>query len=127
MGMPHPAGAAIAHPGSPAGDLRTAARLFDTAADPALRAHDLPLALERQAGPARLPDPAHACRPQGQAARLGNLAAWDFIGSKSGNRGQQYEKFYGGASFLVKQNMYRAYDFARATAMVDDALALPLP
>jgi len=53
--------------------------------------------------------------------------AWDFIGSEFGNRGQQYEKFYGGASFLVKQNMYRAYDFARATAMVDDALALPLP
>lgn len=52
--------------------------------------------------------------------------AWDFIGTEFGNRGQQYEMFYGGASFLVKQNMYRAFDFARATAMVDEALALPI-
>ena len=29
---------------------------------------------------------------------------WDFIGSEFGSRHQQYEKFYGGASFLVKQN-----------------------
>jgi 4-hydroxyphenylacetate 3-monooxygenase len=52
--------------------------------------------------------------------------AWDFIGSEFGNRHQQYEKFYGGASFLVKQNMYRAYDFSRATGLVDKALALPM-
>ena len=50
--------------------------------------------------------------------------AWDFIGSESGSRHHQYEKFYGGASFLVKGNMYRNYDFGRATALVDDALAL---
>lgn len=49
--------------------------------------------------------------------------AWDFIGSEFGNRHQQYEKFYGGASFLVKQNMYRAFDFKRATGLVDRALA----
>jgi 4-hydroxyphenylacetate 3-monooxygenase len=49
--------------------------------------------------------------------------AWDFIGSEFGNRHQQYEKFYGGASFLVKQNMFRSYDFPRATALVDRALA----
>lgn len=48
--------------------------------------------------------------------------AWDFIGSEFGNRSQQYEKFYGGASFLVKMNMYRAFDFQRCTAMVDQAL-----
>ena len=42
--------------------------------------------------------------------------AWDFIGSEFGNRHAQYEKFYGGASFLVKMNMNRAYDFNRATA-----------
>ena len=35
--------------------------------------------------------------------------AWDFIGTEFGSRHQQYEKFYGGASFLVKTNMYRAY------------------
>lgn len=51
--------------------------------------------------------------------------AWDFIGSEFGNRHQQYEKFYGGASFVVKQNMNRSFDYARATAMVDRALALP--
>jgi 4-hydroxyphenylacetate 3-monooxygenase len=50
---------------------------------------------------------------------------WDFIGSEFGSRHQQYEKFYGGASFVVKQNMFRSYDFKRATALVDAALALP--
>jgi 4-hydroxyphenylacetate 3-monooxygenase len=51
--------------------------------------------------------------------------AWDFIGTEFGNRHQQYEKFYGGASFLVKQNVFRNFDFKRATAMVDAALRLP--
>src|SRR5438128_6087470 len=51
--------------------------------------------------------------------------AWDFIGSEFGSRHQQYEKFYGGASFLVKQNVYRSFDFNRATALVDAALNLP--
>jgi 4-hydroxyphenylacetate 3-monooxygenase len=50
---------------------------------------------------------------------------WDFVGSEFGSRHQQYEKFYGGASFLVKQNVYRNYDFKRATALVDKALNLP--
>lgn len=50
--------------------------------------------------------------------------AWDFIGSEFGNRHQQYEKFYGGASYLVKMNMFRAYDFPRAGRLVDAALAL---
>jgi 4-hydroxyphenylacetate 3-monooxygenase len=51
--------------------------------------------------------------------------AWDFIGSEFGSRHQQYEKFYGGASFIVKQNVYRNFDFKRACALVDAALALP--
>src|SRR5947208_6473905 len=51
--------------------------------------------------------------------------AWDLIGSEFGSRHQQYEKFYGGASFLVKQNVYRNFDFRRATALVDAALNLP--
>jgi 4-hydroxyphenylacetate 3-monooxygenase len=50
---------------------------------------------------------------------------WDFIGTEFGSRHQQYEKFYGGASFLVKQNVYRNFDFKRAGALVDAALALP--
>lgn len=50
---------------------------------------------------------------------------WDFIGSEFGSRHQQYEKFYGGASFLVKNNVNRYYDWKRATALVDAALSLP--
>jgi 4-hydroxyphenylacetate 3-monooxygenase len=50
---------------------------------------------------------------------------WDFLGTEFGSRHQQYEKFYGGASFLVKQNVYRNFDFKRATALVDRALNLP--
>ncbi|MER2534481.1 MAG: 4-hydroxyphenylacetate 3-hydroxylase C-terminal domain-containing protein, partial [Rhizobiaceae bacterium] len=45
-------------------------------------------------------------------------------GSEFGNRHHQYEKFYGGASFIVKQNMLRSYDMARATGLVDKALGL---
>ena len=48
--------------------------------------------------------------------------SWDFIGSEFGNRHQQYEKFYGGASFLVKQNMFRAYDINRSKKLVERAL-----
>jgi 4-hydroxyphenylacetate 3-monooxygenase len=51
--------------------------------------------------------------------------AWDFIGSEFANRHHQYEKFYGGASSVVKANLFRSYDFASATALVDAALALP--
>jgi 4-hydroxyphenylacetate 3-monooxygenase len=50
---------------------------------------------------------------------------WDLIGTEFAGRHEQYEKFYGGASFLVKQNMARAYDFAGAAKLVDRALALP--
>jgi 4-hydroxyphenylacetate 3-monooxygenase len=50
--------------------------------------------------------------------------AWDLIGSEFGNRHQQYEKFYGGASFLVKMNVFRSYDFKRAGDLVDAALNL---
>jgi 4-hydroxyphenylacetate 3-monooxygenase len=51
--------------------------------------------------------------------------AWDFLGTEFGSRHAQYEKFYGGASFLVKQSVNRSYDYRQATAMVDAALALP--
>jgi 4-hydroxyphenylacetate 3-monooxygenase len=50
---------------------------------------------------------------------------WDFVGTEFGSRHQQYEKFYGGSSFIVKQNVYRNFDFKRATALVDAALNLP--
>jgi 4-hydroxyphenylacetate 3-monooxygenase len=63
----------------------------------------------------------HSARERTQLMKL----AWDFIGTEFGNRHQQYEKFYGGASFLVKMNMFRSYDFTRATSLVDKALSLP--
>lgn len=50
--------------------------------------------------------------------------AWDLIGTEFAGRQQQYEKFYGGASFLIKQNMYRTYDFEGAKRLVDAALGL---
>jgi 4-hydroxyphenylacetate 3-monooxygenase len=50
---------------------------------------------------------------------------WDFMGTEFGSRHQQYEKFYGGSPAIVKQNVYRNYDFKRATALVDAALKLP--
>jgi len=50
---------------------------------------------------------------------------WDFIGTEFGSRHAQYEKFYGGSSAIVKQNVYRNFDFKRAGALVDAALALP--
>ena len=65
-----------------------------------------------------------ATRPARERIQLMRLA-WDFIGSEFANRHQQYEKFYGGASSVVKANMFRSYDFKRAGALVDAALALP--
>jgi 4-hydroxyphenylacetate 3-monooxygenase len=50
---------------------------------------------------------------------------WDFLGSEFGSRHQQYEKFYGGASFVVKTNVFRNFDWKRAGGLVDAALALP--
>jgi 4-hydroxyphenylacetate 3-monooxygenase len=48
---------------------------------------------------------------------------WDFIGSEFASRHQQYEMFYAGAPFLVRSRMSQVYDFARAGALVDEALA----
>src|SRR5215469_7865038 len=50
---------------------------------------------------------------------------WDFLGTEFGSRHAQYEKFYGGSSLIVKQNVYRNFDFKRATGLVDKALNLP--
>lgn len=67
-----------------------------------------------------MPSSTTSARDRIQLMRL----AWDFVGSEFGNRHHQYEKFYGGASFIVKQNMLRSYDLKRATGLVDKALAL---
>jgi len=51
---------------------------------------------------------------------------WDFLGPEFGSRHAQYEKFYGGSSVVVKQNVSRNFVFKRATALVDKALKLPI-
>ena len=48
---------------------------------------------------------------------------WDMVGSEFGSRHEQYEMFYAGAPFLVRTRMAEMYDFDRATALVDQALA----
>src|SRR5690625_642887 len=48
--------------------------------------------------------------------------AWDIVGTEFASRHLQYEKFYGGASHLVKMNMFRAYDFDRALRSVELAI-----
>jgi hypothetical protein len=49
----------------------------------------------------------------------------NFLCFEFGSRHAQYEKFYGGPSFAAKQNLYRNFDFKRATGLVDKALRLP--
>lgn len=49
--------------------------------------------------------------------------AWDSIGSEFASRHTSYEKFYAGAPFIVKSHLYREYDFAKASSLVDKALA----
>jgi len=46
----------------------------------------------------------------------------DFVGTEFGSRHQQYETFYGGSPTIVKQNVYRNFDWKRATGLVDVAL-----
>lgn len=48
--------------------------------------------------------------------------AWDAIGSEFASRHIQFELFYAGAGYVVRNNSYRTYDWPRATGMVDGAL-----
>jgi 4-hydroxyphenylacetate 3-monooxygenase len=52
--------------------------------------------------------------------------AWDLIGSEFGGRHQQYEKFYGGPSFVNKLHVYRNYDFPGAKRLAESAI-VPYP
>lgn len=49
--------------------------------------------------------------------------AWDLVGSEFGGRHHQYEMFYVGAPFVVRQRMYGVYDFDRRRDLVDGVLA----
>ena len=49
--------------------------------------------------------------------------AWDAIGSEFGSRHTQYEMFYSGAQFAVRNHSYRTFDWDKATGMVDQFMA----
>jgi 4-hydroxyphenylacetate 3-monooxygenase len=48
--------------------------------------------------------------------------AWDLVGSEFAGRHQQYEKFYAGASFIVRNHSFRETDWASFTKIVDDLI-----
>jgi 4-hydroxyphenylacetate 3-monooxygenase len=49
--------------------------------------------------------------------------AWDMVGSEFAGRHQQYEKFYAGAPFIIRNHSYRETDWASFTAIVDKLMA----
>lgn len=49
--------------------------------------------------------------------------AWDMVGSEFAGRHQQYEKFYAGASFIVRNHSFRETDWAGFGKIVDDLIA----
>ncbi len=49
--------------------------------------------------------------------------AWDVVGSEFAGRHQQYEKFYAGASFIVRGHSYREAPWARFNGIVDGLMA----
>tara|TARA_B100000315_G_scaffold192968_1_gene183428 strand:+ start:8485 stop:9945 length:1461 start_codon:yes stop_codon:yes gene_type:complete len=49
--------------------------------------------------------------------------AWDFVGSEFAGRQQQYEKFYAGASFIVRSHSHREADWDFFDGVVDNVLA----
>lgn len=48
--------------------------------------------------------------------------AWDMVGSEFAGRHQQYEKFYAGASFIIRNHNYREAPWAELDAIVDGLL-----
>ena len=49
--------------------------------------------------------------------------AWDLVGSEFAGRHTQYEKFYAGASFIVRNHNYREAPWAHYHKVVDDLMA----
>ena len=49
--------------------------------------------------------------------------AWDMVGSEFAGRHLQYEKFYAGASFIVRNHSFRETDWATFNRIVDDLMA----
>ena len=49
--------------------------------------------------------------------------AWDMVGSEFAGRHLQYEKFYAGASFIVRNHCFRETDWAGFNKLVEDLMA----
>src|ERR1700736_4024786 len=63
--------------------------------------------------------------PQGDAVTRMKLfkLAWDMVGSEFAGRHLQYEKFYAGASFIIRNHSYREADWAAFNKLVEDLMA----
>ena len=48
---------------------------------------------------------------------------WDLVGSEFAGRHLQYEKFYAGASFIIRNHSYRETDWAEFNTLVEDLMA----
>jgi 4-hydroxyphenylacetate 3-monooxygenase len=49
--------------------------------------------------------------------------AWDLVGTEFAGRHQQYEKFYAGAAFIVRNHSYRETDWGEFNNLVENAMA----
>ena len=49
--------------------------------------------------------------------------AWDFVGSEFAGRHQQYEKFYAGASFILRNHTFRETDWGEFNGIVERLMA----
>jgi 4-hydroxyphenylacetate 3-monooxygenase len=49
--------------------------------------------------------------------------AWDFVGSEFAGRHQQYEKFYAGAPFIIRNHSFRETNWSEFNGLVDDLMA----
>ena len=49
--------------------------------------------------------------------------AWDMVGSEFAGRHLQYEKFYAGASFIIRNHSYRETDWNEFNKVVDDVMS----
>jgi 4-hydroxyphenylacetate 3-monooxygenase len=49
--------------------------------------------------------------------------AWDMVGSEFAGRHLQYEKFYAGASFIIRNHSYRETDWSEFNALVEALMA----
>ena len=49
--------------------------------------------------------------------------AWDMVGSEFAGRHLQYEKFYAGASFIIRNHSYRETDWNEFNALIDKVMS----